>query len=464
MAVLRTGPVSPWRRVGVAAGCALAIIAIAVSDRYRDPTVSLQTLYLLPLVVAAAFVPWWSVVGLAMAAAIASTLGGDPGSAVFTHRARMDLLAFAGVGLFVAELARHGKKIAETLGRTHEEAQQHVDSISEMRAVLEFSPIGLLTVDSQGRIGMANSSACRLLGFSSGTPEGEPVERYFPALASLRLSRKVTALVQTMMEAAGRRRNGETFLSQACVSHYNDGSGSCLALVLSDVTELIRDREETGLKQLLSNSRIIAGAVSHELRNLAAAASVLRLNLGKMEGLKENIDFQALETVIDSMLRLSSTELADASEGVMEGLDVSDLLLELRTIISPELADAGIHSKWEIPDSLPAVRADRSGLLQVLLNLTKNSRRAVQNTPEASIRVAAYALDQSVVIRVADNGPGIPAPERLFQPFQPGASSTGLGLFVSRAIIRTFGGELHHIRPPGECAFLIDLPAMQVEN
>jgi C4-dicarboxylate-specific signal transduction histidine kinase len=35
-----------------------------------------------------------------------------------------------------------------------------------------------------------------------------------------------------------------------------------------------------------------------------------------------------------------------------------------------------------------------------------------------------------------------------------------LGLFVSRAIIRTFGGELHHLQPAGECSFVIEIPAM----
>ena len=55
--------------------------------------------------------------------------------------------------------------------------------------------------------------------------------------------------------------------------------GRRLAVVLSDATELIRDREESGLKQLLTNSRIVAGAVSHELRNLAAAGSVVYHNL-----------------------------------------------------------------------------------------------------------------------------------------------------------------------------------------
>ncbi len=467
MAVRRGGTVSSGYQLG-AAVCFLVFAVSAATDYYYDPQVPLQSLYLLILVAAAVFASRWIVLALAAACLIIGPLHGNLRNPELTQRTWFELLTLAGVALLASHLAHGRSKTVDVLRKARGEARLNADAVLQMRAALDVSPIGLLTVDSKGKIGMVNSSACRLLGFSTGSPEGHSVDEYFPALATLRQSKQVTDLTQRMIEVAGRRKNGESFLSQACVSHYQDASGLCLALclaaILSDVTELVRDREEAGLKQLLSNSRIIAGAVSHELRNLAAAASVLRLNLARVQGLNGNIDFQALETVIDSMLRISSTELSDANEGVLEGLDVIDLLLELRTIISPELRDAGIKAEWEIPDSLPPVRAERSGLLQVLLNLTKNSRRALQDIPAPSIRVAAYALDQSVVIRVADNGPGIPSVERLFQPFQPGASSTGLGLFVSRAIIRTFGGELHHTRPAGECAFVIDLPAMQVEN
>jgi PAS domain S-box-containing protein len=369
-------------------------------------------------------------------------------------------MAFSGVGLFAGELARNRRMAIALLRKTEQEARLRQDTVTEMRALLESSPVGFLTVDSQGKIGLANAAACRLLGFTSDSPEGDPIEQYIPTLARLLESKQVTSLMQTRFEASGRRRTGESFFSQAWVSYYNDASGPRLAVVLSDVTEQIRDREESGLKQLLSNSRIVAGAVSHELRNLAAAASVLHLNLRKLEVLRGNRDFQALETVVESILKLSSTELSDASEESLEGLNVGDLLGELRTIISPSLEDAGINAEWEIEQALPPVRANRSGLLQVFLNLTKNSRAALSHMQHGQVRVVAYFLDGSVVIRISDNGPGISSAERLFQPFQPGASSAGLGLFVSRAIIRTFGGELHHLQPAGECSFIIELPAM----
>jgi len=465
MAIDLTDPVSPLQRAGVVASCVLGIAVIAVVDRYSGHAIPLQGFYLLPLAVAAAFVSRWSIFVLAIATAIASEyLGAYARGPDLPQRMALTVVAFTGVGLFAGELASNRRMAIELLHKTQQEARRRIDSVTEVRALLESSPIGLLTVDSQGKIGMANASACRLLGFSSGSPEGDPIDRYIPTLARLLQSKQVASLMQTMIEANGRRRTGEAFFSQAWVSSYHDASGPCLAVVLSDMTELIRDREESGLKQLLSNSRIVAGAVSHELRNLAAAASVLHINLGKHAELSENLDFQALETVVESMLRLSSTELADASEEILEGLDVGDLLHDLRTIISPSLGETGISAEWEIPEFLPSVRANRSGLLQVFLNLTKNSRSALENTPDGRIRVAAYALDNSVVIRISDNGPGISPAERLFQPFQPGASSTGLGLFVSRAIIRTFGGELHHMQPAGECAFVIELPAITARD
>jgi signal transduction histidine kinase len=89
--------------------------------------------------------------------------------------------------------------------------------------------------------------------------------------------------------------------------------------------------------------------------------------------LNDNADFRALGTVVESALKLSSTELSDSMEEVLEGMDVGELLEELRAIVSPSLEEAQILGEWEIHEGLPGVRVDRSGLLQVFLNLAKNS-------------------------------------------------------------------------------------------
>ncbi|HEX5432299.1 MAG TPA: ATP-binding protein, partial [Bryobacteraceae bacterium] len=153
-----------------------------------------------------------------------------------------------------------------------------------------------------------------------------------------------------------------------------------------------------------------------------------------------------------------------SAEQVLTGVDVSALVRELSIITESEARELGIAMSWEIASDLPRVRADHSGLLQVLLNLIQNSLRELAESFRARIVVAAYALSDSVVVRVSDNGPGIAASEALFQPFQAGATSAGLGLYVSRAIIRTYGGELQYLRQENESFFLIELRTAPLEK
>jgi C4-dicarboxylate-specific signal transduction histidine kinase len=100
-------------------------------------------------------------------------------------------------------------------------------------------------------------------------------------------------------------------------------------------------------------------------------------------------------------------------------------------------------------------------LLQVFLNLVDNSRRALQDVAQPELRVTAREQSGRVVVRVEDNGAGVSAPEALFQPFQNGADVHGLGLYVSRAILRGFAGELRFERRPQGCCFAVELTAAE---
>jgi len=66
------------------------------------------------------------------------------------------------------------------------------------------------------------------------------------------------------------------------------------------------------------------------------------------------------------------------------------------------------------------------------------------------------------VIRIEDTGVGVACPEDLFRPFQRNAAAAGLGLYVSRAMMRSFGGEL--VYEPGSegCCFAVVLPVSSV--
>jgi signal transduction histidine kinase len=95
--------------------------------------------------------------------------------------------------------------------------------------------------------------------------------------------------------------------------------------------------------------------------------------------------------------------------------------------------------------------------LQVLLNLTKNSKRALEHAPVKRIDISAGCEDGHVCIRVTDTGPGIGSVEKLFQPFQEGADATGLGVYLSRAFMRSLHGDLRHDPTVPGCCFVIEL-------
>jgi C4-dicarboxylate-specific signal transduction histidine kinase len=107
------------------------------------------------------------------------------------------------------------------------------------------------------------------------------------------------------------------------------------------------------------------------------------------------------------------------------------------------------------------VLAERHGLLQAFLNLAKNSNRAVQNSEVRELVIAVSAQGRTATISFDDTGPGVPDPERLFAPFQPGANGAGLGLYVSRALVRSYGGDLRFERTTSGARFRIEVPIVQ---
>jgi signal transduction histidine kinase len=225
-----------------------------------------------------------------------------------------------------------------------------------------------------------------------------------------------------------------------------------------DGSEDLRDREESNLEQLLAGSRILVGAVSHEIRNVCGAITIIHENLVRSGILSGNQDFEALGSLVGTLNRIASMELTQSSSKSQVGIvDLSDALDDLRIVLEPCCQEADISVHWDIAKGLPPVWADRHRLLQVLLNLTKNSERALRDAEVKQIDISASVGKGVVSVRVTDTGPGISSVAKLFQPFQQGAESTGLGLYISRAFVRSFRGELRHDPSMPGCSFVIEL-------
>ena len=142
----------------------------------------------------------------------------------------------------------------------------------------------------------------------------------------------------------------------------------------------------------------------------------------------------------------------------VEGVDLASLLENFRIIVGPAAREAQCEVSYQLPESLPRVRGHQQRLLQVFLNLATNSFRALQGTAEKHLAITvAGDGGGGVTVQFQDSGPGVAHPDLLFRPFQRGAESSGLGLYVSRAIVRSFAGDLRYEpRPAGAC-FIAEL-------
>lgn len=138
-------------------------------------------------------------------------------------------------------------------------------------------------------------------------------------------------------------------------------------------------------------------------------------------------------------------------------VELAVVLDELRVLVETVCRDSDIELEWTVTDQSRAVCADHYGLIQVFLNLVKNSRRALESAPERRIKISTVHDDRSVVIRFEDTGPGISDPQSLFRAFQPDAEASGLGLYVSRALMKSFGGDLSFEPAEHGCTFAVTL-------
>lgn len=144
-------------------------------------------------------------------------------------------------------------------------------------------------------------------------------------------------------------------------------------------------------------------------------------------------------------------ELLKVPEPVPADISVSSALQGVVTLLADNLACIDVKTDVS-PESLD-VRADPNLLDQLLLNIVKNAAEALQETINPAIRLSARLEYGRVVIRISDNGPGIPdsVADQVFIPFfTTKRDGSGIGLSLSRQIMTAHGGEIALNRKAGE--------------
>ena len=208
----------------------------------------------------------------------------------------------------------------------------------------------------------------------------------------------------------------------------------------------------------------LAARFAHEIRNPVTAARSLAQQLARDPASPLNAEhagiileeLERVERQVRDLLRFARRE-----ELTLEPVDLGVLVRATARDLEPRLTAGGITVELDTTVDVVA-RADREKLRRVIVNLIENAMDALGNGRAEKHLALVVARDaESAVVRVADDGPGIPpeAQARIFDPFvslKP--SGTGLGLAIAKRTVDAHGGVISVASRPGSTAFEIRLP------
>ncbi|HEU5205051.1 MAG TPA: ATP-binding protein [Candidatus Limnocylindrales bacterium] len=257
----------------------------------------------------------------------------------------------------------------------------------------------------------------------------------------IRLARAVGPPLDSLVEAARRVEGGDYTVR---VPEVNRGPRELRGLVRAFNTMTARlEADEQQRRGLLAD-------VSHELRTPLAVIQ------GNAEAIVDGVypaDAQHLGTILEEARVLSrliedlrTLGLAEAGTLALhrEPTDLSIVVGEVGRSFEQLASTAGAHVEIDLPDDLPLLDVDPIRLREVLANLVANALRYVDSG--GTVRIAARTDENTVLLEVADNGPGIPADllPSVFDRFAKSSESrgTGLGLAIAKAIVEAHGGRI----------------------
>jgi two-component system sensor histidine kinase KdpD len=270
------------------------------------------------------------------------------------------------------------------------------------------------------------------------------------------LSSSVAGLARSQaLEAEHRREEADRALAElAALAEERDR-------MQAEVVEAEALRRSDELKTALLRS------ISHDLRtpltSIIAGGSALdspTLTAEERAELSETIvaEGERLSRLVENLLDMSRLE-AGKAEPHREPVDLAEVLETARAALaSPKSVRLAIDS------DLPMVEADAAQLERAFANLLEN---AVRYGDERPVSAMSRLVGDDVVVRVVDQGPGIPESEweRIFEPFQRGRSGdvktgSGLGLAIAKGFVEANGGEIGIESLPGQgTSFVVTFPS-----
>jgi PAS domain S-box-containing protein len=354
------------------------------------------------------------------------------------------------------------KHAEERLRWTEESFRLMVESVSDYAIVM---------LDPEGLVVSWNTGAERIKGFLTEEIVGVHFARFYPKddveRGKPRHDLELAALNGRYEDEGWRvRKDGTMFWANVVFTAIRDQAGE-----LRGFAKLTRDlTERNKVEAILTNARAIAekanlaksdflSSMSHELRSplnaILGFAQLMESDLPPPSAAQAESIAQILHAgwylldLINEILDLAVIESGKLSMS-LEPVSLTEVMLECQAMIEPLAQRRGISMTFPTMDTPQSVRADRTRIKQVLLNLLTNAIKYNQVGGSVVVGCRLSATTGHVRVTVTDTGAGLP-PEKLAQLFEPfnrlgqagnGEEGTGIGLVVSKRLVELMEGVI----------------------
>jgi two-component system NtrC family sensor kinase len=359
-------------------------------------------------------------------------------------------------------------------------------------AIVDHALAAIISTDAQGRIVEFNPAAEAMSGRRRTEVLGRSVvEVTVPARhragheAAIRRLREGgdPHMLGRRVEMTAMRADGTEFPVEVVIWRTDLGGEVHFTASLTDLSErrasaeqIERQREALRQSEKLSAMGSLLAGVAHELNNpLAIVMGRASLLEEKCEGMPAlHADAQRIREAAERCGRIVRTflNMARQKPAQRRNVQLNDLARAAADMLAHTFRSHGIELQLDLAADLPEVIADADQIGQVVLNLLVNAQQAVASTDGAGVRRVKLSTgvearrsnrEPRVWLRVADSGPGVPPAlhETIFEPFfttKPEGIGTGLGLAVSRSLVREHGGQLGLEISASGAVFRISLP------
>ena len=345
---------------------------------------------------------------------------------------------------------------SEVIERFKEERSEKEESIRYLQTVVQHIGIGLMCVNSAGEVILLNTAAKRLF-----------------KVATLRTLDSLKPISEKLYQSIKKQKGGTRSLIRGTVQnetlqlamYATDFRMRDEAYKLISFQNIHTELEEKEMEAWQNLTQVLAHEIMNSITPISSLSGTVKMLLEEhLDPEKENVKLNT-ETIQDVTEALNT--ISNRSQGLMrfvnsyrdftqipdpsfEQFSVLDVMKRTASLMQAQAEDAGTQIQVECdPESLE-LTADPHLVEQVLINLTKNAIRVLDGQEDSRVLLKGEIDDSGrTVIHIQDNGPGVKKAmkEKIFIPFytvggKGKTKGTGIGLSLSRQIMRLHGGSL----------------------